>query len=162
MKGNEHGYILYSDMTRSKNLISGKTPIGVVVCSYADGGGQALALDSIGKYVWGDDRTDITARNRKDVNLIQPVSPAKKFDNYLTDFTAMIMDYKTKEIVYESHLIGNEAVSREDFAEYVKDVYSKYPMFMNIQEEFYCYKNGQIGICEIPRSEISKAMDAFK
>ena len=59
MKGSEIGYILYSDMTRSPNLVSGKTPIGVVVCSYADGGGQALALDSIGKYVWGDDRTDI-------------------------------------------------------------------------------------------------------
>ena len=52
MKGSEIGYILYSDMTRSKNLISGKTPIGVVVCSYADGGGQAMALKSIGRYTW--------------------------------------------------------------------------------------------------------------
>ena len=53
MRGSEIGYILYSDMTRSKDLDSSKTPIGVVVCSYADGSGQAIALQSIGKYQWG-------------------------------------------------------------------------------------------------------------
>ena len=51
MKGREIGYILYSDMTRSPNLVSGKTPIGVVVCSYTNGG-QAMALDSIGSKKW--------------------------------------------------------------------------------------------------------------
>ena len=63
MKGNEHGYILYSDMTRSKNLISGKTPIGVVVCSYAGGGGQAMALNSVGSMTWGGYGTDIPGLN---------------------------------------------------------------------------------------------------
>ena len=63
MKGSEIGYILYSDMTRSKNLISGKTPIGVVVCSYAGGGGQAMALNSVGSMTWGGYGTDIPGLN---------------------------------------------------------------------------------------------------
>ena len=53
MKGTEIGYILYSDMTRSKNLTSGKTPIGIVVCSYKNNtGGQAMALKTIGNFDW--------------------------------------------------------------------------------------------------------------
>lgn len=40
-------------MTRSKNMVSGKTAIGIVVCSYANGGGQAMALNPIGEYAWG-------------------------------------------------------------------------------------------------------------
>ena len=59
MQGSEIGYILYSDMTRSPNLVSGKMPIGVVVCSYTDGGGQALALKSIGEYYWAAEDEDI-------------------------------------------------------------------------------------------------------
>ena len=59
MKGSELGYILNSDMTVTSTTQSGKTPIGVVVCSYADGGGQAMALNSIGVYEWGGYGTDI-------------------------------------------------------------------------------------------------------
>ena len=59
--GSELGYILYSDMTRSAELDSTKTPIGIVVCSYRDGGGQALALNSIGYYRWGGYGTDISS-----------------------------------------------------------------------------------------------------
>ena len=46
-------------MTRSKDLDSSKTPIGVVVCSYSDGSGEAIALKSIGKYQWSISLTDI-------------------------------------------------------------------------------------------------------
>ena len=53
MKGSQHGYILHSDMTVSSTVQSGKTPIGVVVCSYAGGGGQAMAVKSLGKMEWG-------------------------------------------------------------------------------------------------------------
>ena len=51
--GHELGYILYSDMTRSAELDNTKTPIGIVVCSYLEGGGQAMSLNSIGKYFAG-------------------------------------------------------------------------------------------------------------
>ena len=60
--GSELGYILYSDMTRSAELDTNKTPIGVVVCSYLNGGGQAMALQSVNdgtKYQWGGYGTDI-------------------------------------------------------------------------------------------------------
>ena len=53
MKGDEIGYILHSDMTVSSTVQSGKTPIGVVVCSYAGGGGQAMSLFSIATVKWG-------------------------------------------------------------------------------------------------------------
>ena len=59
MKGYQLGDILNSDMTVTSSKQSGKTPIGVVVCSYADGGGQALALNSLGSYEWGGYGTDI-------------------------------------------------------------------------------------------------------
>lgn len=59
MKGSQLGYILNSDMTVTSSKQSGKTPIGVVVCSYAGGGGQAMALNSIGYYEWGGVRIDI-------------------------------------------------------------------------------------------------------
>ena len=60
MKGSQLGYILNSDMTVISSKQSGKTPIGVVVCSYSGGGGQAMALKSIGSYEWGGYGTDIS------------------------------------------------------------------------------------------------------
>lgn len=60
MKGSQLGYILNSDMTVTASQESGKTPIGVVVCSYAGGGGQAIALKSIGLYKWSTKLTDIS------------------------------------------------------------------------------------------------------
>lgn len=35
-------------------MTSGKTPIGVVVCSYAGGGGQAVSLKNLPEVKWGD------------------------------------------------------------------------------------------------------------
>ena len=61
MKGSQIGYILNSDMTVTSSKQSGKTPIGVVVCSYSGGGGQAIALKSIGTYRWGSYGTDISS-----------------------------------------------------------------------------------------------------
>ena len=53
------GAILFSDFTCDDNVVSGKTPIGVVV--YTDGKGhrQAIALDSIGNYKWAQRYYDI-------------------------------------------------------------------------------------------------------
>ena len=60
MKGSQLGYILYSDMTATLLKQSGKTPIGVVVCSYSGGGGQAMALKSLGNYKWSTETVDIS------------------------------------------------------------------------------------------------------
>ena len=54
------GSILYSDMTCSLTVIAGKTPIGIVVYIDGTGGGQALALKSIGSYEWGGYGTNIS------------------------------------------------------------------------------------------------------
>ena len=52
------GDILFSDGTCSANTVSGKTPIAVVV--YKSGNcGQAMALKSIGNYVWSSEYVDI-------------------------------------------------------------------------------------------------------
>ena len=54
------GDIVFSDGTCSANTISGKTPIAVVV--YKSGNcGQAMALESIGKYLWTTEFIDISA-----------------------------------------------------------------------------------------------------
>ena len=48
------GDIVYSDGTCSSQNISGKTPIAVVVYKSDDSNcGQAMALNSIGRYIWG-------------------------------------------------------------------------------------------------------------
>ena len=61
MKGSQLGYILNSDMTVTSSKQSGKTPIGVVVCSYACGGGQAMALSSIGTYKWSTESNKVSS-----------------------------------------------------------------------------------------------------
>ena len=54
------GSILYSDKSCSSNLMLGKTPIGIVVYIDGTGGGQALALKSIGSYKWSSEYVDIS------------------------------------------------------------------------------------------------------
>ena len=54
------GDILYSDKTCSSDVVSGKTPIAVVVYIDGNGGGQALALNNLSsKYYWALTYTDI-------------------------------------------------------------------------------------------------------
>ena len=46
------GQILNNDGSCSNSVVSGKTPIGVVVYIGSDNCGQALSLQELGKYVW--------------------------------------------------------------------------------------------------------------
>ena len=58
------GSIFYSDISCSYGkVVDGKTPIGVVVYVDGTGGGQAMALKSIGNYTWGGYGTDIPGLN---------------------------------------------------------------------------------------------------
>ena len=54
------GSILFNDFTCSDNVVSGKTPIGVVIYKDGKGAGQAMALKSLGDYEWGGYGTDIS------------------------------------------------------------------------------------------------------
>ncbi len=51
--------ILYSDGTCSTDVVSGKTPIGVVVYIGSDNCGQALALEGLGNFSWPAEYVDI-------------------------------------------------------------------------------------------------------
>ena len=54
------GSILFNDKTCSINMHAGKTPIGVVVYVDGAGGGQAMALKSLGRYKWSSEDVDIS------------------------------------------------------------------------------------------------------
>ena len=57
------GSILFNDFTCSDDVVSGKTPIGVVVYKDGKGAGQALALNSVGggtTYKWSTECVDIS------------------------------------------------------------------------------------------------------
>lgn len=77
-EGSENGYILYSDKTRSKDLISGKTPIGIVICSYPEGGGQAISLTPVYSGPWGasNDIPNIANKNNKEDAVLDIASCA--------------------------------------------------------------------------------------
>ena len=55
------GSILYSDKTCSIELGTGKTPIGIVVYIDGNGGGQAMALKSLGNYYWSTEYVNISS-----------------------------------------------------------------------------------------------------
>ncbi len=58
------GSIFYSDISCSYGkVVDGKTPIGVVVYVDGTGGGQVMALKSIGDYQWSSGYTDIPGLN---------------------------------------------------------------------------------------------------
>ena len=57
MKGTQLGYFLNSDMSITQQ--SGDITIGIVVCSYENGGGQAMTLKPLGNYKWGGYGIDI-------------------------------------------------------------------------------------------------------
>ena len=81
MKGDEIGYILHSDMTVSSTVQSGKTPIGVVVCSYAGGGGQAMSLFSIATVKWGTGTYNYDGSSRSASRSIASCSESHKILN---------------------------------------------------------------------------------
>lgn len=58
-----------------------------------------------------------------------------------------MLNYKTQEVVYEGHLVGTEPVDNDAFADYVMDIYSKQPMFMNNNIVFTCKSQNTQIIC---------------
>ena len=77
--GSEIGYLLYKDMSRAPienyEFQPNNTPIGLVICSYAEGGGQALALDYIPSTKWTRDYTS-AVENPANLPLISDIDEA--------------------------------------------------------------------------------------
>lgn len=73
-------------------------------------------------------------------------------NNFLMSFTVLMMDFKTKQLVFESQLVTSEYNDDSDFVEYAKDIYSKYPFFMDKKMDLVCQKVGMIGQCSVPEN----------
>ncbi len=83
------GDILYTDGSCSADVVSGKTPIAVVVYIGGDGCGQALALEDLGSYQWSTEYVDIP-------DLFNYSSePTNDFDS--CENTKTVIDYSYKQ-----------------------------------------------------------------
>ncbi len=80
--------ILYSDGTCSADVVSGKTPVGVVVYIGGDGCGQALALEGLGSFVWSTEGVNIPDLSN------YGSSPKKDFSS--CENTKIVIDYSYK------------------------------------------------------------------
>lgn len=104
------GSILYSDKTCYLNPQKGKTPIGVVIYTDGSDGGQAIALNKIGKYKWIGYKYD-------------SCSFAKDFSNYSRDYsscanTKLIMENGTSTdypAAWAAHEYSTEGTSVGDW-----------------------------------------------
>ncbi len=81
--------ILYSDGTCSADVVSGKTPVGVVVYIGGDGCGQALALEGLGSYQWSTEFVDVP-------DLIN-YSSVSTNDFSSCENTKVVIDYSYKQ-----------------------------------------------------------------
>ncbi len=83
------GDILYTDGTCSADVISGKTPIAVVVYIGSDNCGQALALEGLGNFYWSTEYVDIPDLPN------YSSAPTNDFDS--CENTKTVIDYSYKQ-----------------------------------------------------------------
>ncbi len=82
--------ILYTDGTCSADVISGKTPIAIVVYISSDNCGQALALEGLGSYQWSTEKVDISELN----NWTSENDEKNDFSS--CENTKIVIDYSNK------------------------------------------------------------------
>ena len=117
------GNILYSDKTCSKELDTGKTPIGVVVYVDRNGGGQALALNSIGEYKWGNKRTDISGLT----NYTEASDAATDFASCVNSKIIMAAGDKSKyPAVWAANEYSTEGTSAGDWCLPAAGIFTSY------------------------------------
>ena len=116
------GSILYSDMTCYKEAQTGKTPIGIVVYVDGLGGGQALALNSIGSYAWGGYGTDISE--------LPNLSSASNSQNYASCENSKIImaagDRNTYPAVWAAHDYSTEGTKPGDWCLPAAGIFTSY------------------------------------
>ncbi len=81
--------ILYTDGTCSADVVSGKTPVGVVVYIGGDGCGQALALGGLGDLIWSTEVVDIPDLANYGSDLASDFASCKN--------TKTVIDYSSKQ-----------------------------------------------------------------
>ena len=123
------GSILYSDKSCYLNPQKGKTPIGVVVYVDGNGGGQALALNSIGSYIWGGYGTDVP-------ELTNVSNSSEKTDFASCTNSKIIMaagDKSTYPAAWAAHEYKTEGTNAGDWCLPAAGI-------------FYSYKNNQTAV----------------
>ena len=117
------GSILYSDKSCSSNLILGKTPIGIVVYIDGTGGGQALALKSIGDYAWGGSGTDISGLT----NYNSESAASKDYDSCGNSKKIMAAGNKSKyPAVWAANEYKTEGTSAGDWCLPAAGIFTSY------------------------------------
>ena len=117
------GSILYSDKSCSSNLMLGKTPIGIVVYIDGTGGGQALALKSIGDYGWGPTSNDISGLT----NYTSASSASKDYDSCGNSKKIMAAGNKSKyPAVWAANEYKTEGTSAGDWCLPAAGIFTSY------------------------------------
>ncbi len=118
--------ILYSDGTCSADVVSGKTPIGIVVYIGSDNCGQALALEDLGRLYWSHTSNNIPGLQNYNS------APVNDFDS--CGNTKIVIDYSSKQY-------GNRA---SDLYPAFWSVYNYAPSTMPETKGKWCLPSGGV------------------
>ena len=117
------GSILYSDKSCSLNLMLSKTPIGIVVYIDGTGGGQAMALKSIGDYKWSTEGVDISGLT----NYSSASSASKDYDSCGNSKKIMAAGNKSKyPAVWAANEYKTEGTSAGDWCLPAAGIFTSY------------------------------------
>ena len=123
------GSIFYSDKTCSMKLKDGKTPIGVVVYKDGKGGGQALALKSIGNYVWSSEYVDISGLT----NYSSASSASKDYDSCGNSKKIMEVDNESRyPAVWAAHEYKTAGTNEGDWCLPAAGIFTSYYNNQNV------------------------------
>lgn len=75
-------------------------------------------------------------------------------NNYISCFFLDIREldpslkFEQLKVVHDSRICADNYVKDSELLDYVTEIYSKYPMFVNSSMRFHCKKNGDAAYCE--------------
>ena len=140
------GDILFSDGTCASDVVSGKTPIAVVVYIDERGYGQALALDSIGSYQWSTQEIDVDTLE----NILGEEHASQDFDSCGNSEKIMVFGNKnTYPAVWTAYEYKTEGTSAGDWCLPAAGI-------------FYSYKNNKIAInTGLDRADGTKFLNGY-
>ena len=117
------GSILYSDKSCYLSPQKGKTPIGVVVYVDGKGGGQALALETVGKYKWSTEYMDIPGLK----NYVSEKTASKDYASCANSKIIMAAGNKSKyPAVWAAHEYKTEGTSAGDWCLPAAGIFTSY------------------------------------
>ena len=117
------GDILFSDGTFSTNIVSDKTPIGVVVYIDGQGHGQVLALQDVDASLWSESYTDISSL----INFTSAESASYDFNSCLnTEKLRAQGDSSTYQAAWAAHAYKTEGTEAGDWCLPAAGIFTSY------------------------------------